>query len=187
MIIAKEIIDASINVKKEAEEAKTKAMWKSIEVMTDRVERLSSDIKDIMDTYFYLRDKDEKIANKFWNLICHEDKELNLDFCNAILDIKGGRCGVRPSFTAKGCFSNIYVTKIGVFFGPSCNNLYPLESLKHKLEPKDYESMLNAMCLLVESVPAYKERLTNKLSKILQGEVISLLSTPTTGLAKPQK
>ena len=170
MIIAKELIDASVNAKNAAEEARIKSLWESIEGMIDRVKGLSSVIGDIMDTFYYVQKMDDGIGTQMWSLMCREDKEFDLDFCNAIMDVKEGRCGVRPYYTRKGCFGNIYVTKIGVYFGPDHNTLYPIGELKDRLQPKDYESMLNAMCLLVESVPAYKERIAIKLSQILQGE-----------------
>lgn len=167
MIIEKALIDASVNAKNAAEEARIQALWKSIEGMIGRVKELPSIIGDIMDTFFYIREQDEGMGSQLWSLICHEDKDFDLDFCNAIMDVKGGRSGVRPYYTRKGCFSRIYVTAIGVFFGVG---LYPIDELKDRLEPKDYESMLNAMCLLVEAVPAYKERIASKLSQVLQGK-----------------
>lgn len=170
MIIGKELIDASVKAKNAAEEARIKALWESIEGMIGRVENLSSIIGDIMDTFYYVRDLDKDMGAQMWSLLCHEDKDFDLDFCNAIMDVSGGRCGVRPYYSRMGCFGNIYVTKIGVYSGPSHNTLYSLDELEDWLQPKDYESMLNAMCFLVEAVPAYKERIVSKLNQILQGQ-----------------
>ena len=170
MIIAKELIDASVNAKNAAEEAKIKSLWESIEGMINRVKDLSSVIGDIMDTFYYVREQDEGIGTQMWHMLCREDTEFDLDFCNAIMDVNGGRCGVRPHYTRKDCYGNIYVTRIGIYFGPDHATLYPIDELKDKLQPKSYESMLKAMCLLIEAVPAYKKRIVSKLSQILQGE-----------------
>lgn len=168
MIISKELIDASINSKNAAQAAHEKAMREAIESMVDKVNNLAPIIGDIMDTFHYLKTQDKAMSSQLWSIICSEDEPLGLDFCNAILDQPGGKCGVRPRYSRKGCFGNIYVTEIGVYCGPSYKELYPLSELK-RLEPKDYESMLNAMCLLVEAVPAYRDIVEQKLKTILEG------------------
>ena len=170
MIIAKELIDASINSKNAAQAAYEKALLEAILSCVGRVEALTSIILDIMDTYRYLNKQDDGMGTSLWSIMCHDDKDFDLDFCNAILDKPGGKCGVRPYYARKNCFGNIYVTQIGVFFGPDHNTLYPLSELKDRLQPKDYQSMLNAMNLLIEAVPAYKERLITKLNGLLAGE-----------------
>ena len=169
MILSKEMIDASINSKNAAQAAHEKAMWEAIESMVDKVNGLAPIIGDIMDTFHYLKALDKAMSDQLWSVICSEDEPLGLDFCNAILDQPGGKCGVRPHYSRRGCFRNIYVTKIGVCFGLSYDDLHPLSEMKDILQPKDYDYMLNAMCLLVEAVPAYRDIVEQKLKTILEG------------------
>ena len=165
MIIAKELIDASIKSKNDAQKAREDALWSAIESKMEAVAKLPGYIKDVMDTYRYVKSEDKKLGGLLWNVICHEDKELGLGFCNAITDTPGERCGVRPYYTMK-CYYNLYVLEGKVLWG-DLKNLKPLGEMKDNLSPEEYEGMLSAMTLLIETVPAYAERIGEKLKGML--------------------
>ena len=168
MIIAKELIDASINAKNAAKEAKDNALIEAILGKVDEMKKLPSIIKDIMETYRYVNKSGEKLGKLMWGVICGEDSPLNLDFCNAIMERDGDRCGVRPHYAAKGYFRDLYVTSNGVYFGKEWNDLYPIDELKDRLQTESYEPMFKAMCLMIEAVPAYRDKVASKLNELLQ-------------------
>ena len=122
-----------------------------------------------METYSYVRMHDDALGKEVWRAICNEDDPHRLDFCNAILDQPGGKCGVRPNYNnGKEYFTRIFVTSIGVFFRPSSEGpLFQIEEIPNYLDPKHYSGILNSMCLLIAEVPAYKESLVNRFNSIL--------------------
>lgn len=168
MIIAKELIDASINAKNAAKEAKNKALLEAILGKVKEMKKLPAVIKDIMETFRYVRNADDKLGSLMWSVICKECVPLNLDFCNAIKETAGDRCGVRPHYSAKGYFPNLYVTSKGVYFGLEWNDLYPIDELKDRLSTESYESMFKAMCLMIEALPAYRDKVASKLNELLE-------------------
>ena len=170
MIIAKELIDASIDSKNLAQQNYEKKMLDAVKSKIPEVEKLSSDIADIIETYRYVRSKDEKIGNKMWSLICKEGDDLKIDFCNAITDSPATKLGVRPHYSAgKQYYGDLYVTCGGVLFG-DLKDLKQLTeaNVKDWLRPQSYATMFNSMELLIEAIPAYKERIANKLNELLK-------------------
>lgn len=165
MIIAKELIDASINSKRAEQEAQEKAMREAIESKIGDVLGLTEYIKDIMDTYRYVSKQDKGLGELLWALMCREAEELGLDFCNAIMADPAGRCGVRPHYNRTDCYGRIYVTSIGVFCGEN-GGLIPLDKIMKSIKPES--CVLRALSLLIEAVPAYKERVSEKFSEILK-------------------
>ena len=168
MIISKDIIDAKISARQAAEDARTKALWKAIEAKIPAVEALTSDLVDIIDTYRYLNEKDVVAGKELWDfMVTQKEHLLNITLCNG-LEIET-QYGIRPdSLSVKGVFSHLYVTMEGGMFGPAWDELYPLNEMKEKLSPSSYESMLNAMVLLLEEVPEYKKRIINKITEIIK-------------------
>lgn len=168
MIIPKEKIDASIQNKRLQEEAKTSALLDAIMKKSKEVAKLPAIIREIMDTYCYINAQDKALGLEAWRAICNEDDQHRLDFCNAILNRPGGKCGVRPNYSnGKEYYTGIYVTSIGVFYGDECRSLYPIEDLPQHIDPRSYSHVLNSMCLLLTAIPAYKDSLANRFNSIL--------------------
>jgi hypothetical protein len=168
MIIKKELIDASINAKNAAKEAKDKAIAESVLGLVEKMKELPPIIKDIMDTFFYVKKSDDSLGSLMWRAMCSEDEGFGLDFCNAIREEAGDRCGVRPHWSRKECFSDLYVTSSGVYFGERYDELYPIDELKDRLRAESYEPMLKAMCLMIEAVPAYRDKVASVLNGLLE-------------------
>lgn len=169
MIIQKELIDASINSKRAAKEAHDKAMLDSIKSKIDELKKLPQIFTDIIDTFDYVREKDRELGGKMWHVMTHEEGTLGLDLCNAVMTtVAGGGFAIRPDYSRNDCFRNLYVLRIGVFFGPDYKDLYPIERVSDLLEPKDYNSMFRSICLLIEAVPAYRDMVANKLNEFIK-------------------
>lgn len=185
MIIKKELIDASINAKNAAKEAKDKALAEAVLGRVKEMKKLPLIIKDIMDTFFYVKKSDENLGHLMWRTMCSEPCGFGLDFCNAIREEAGDRCGVRPHYMRRNCFSNLYVTSNGVYFGENYDELYPIDELKDRLRAESYEPMLEAMCLMIEAVPAYRDKVASVLNGLLEkgGDV----KAQSNGLVMPKE
>lgn len=167
MIISKDIIDAKIAAKQAAEEARIKTLWDSIEAKIPEIEALTSDLADIIDTYFYVKKKDESAGEKLWSFMVQVDIKLGIDFCNG-LDLSS-KFGIRPEHLShKEAFPHLYVTLQGGRFGKTWDDLYPLSEMKARLTPDRYGEMLAAITLLIEAVPEYKKRIAAELNNLLQ-------------------
>lgn len=66
MIIAKEFIDASIDAENAAKEAFNNAMLEDIYNKLPEFKHLPDIIKDIMDTFRYIEDRDKQAATQMW-------------------------------------------------------------------------------------------------------------------------
>lgn len=167
MIIAKELIDASINAKNAAKSAHDNAMMESIKNKLQELDTLPGIIKEIMDTFRYIRGIDKEVSDSLWSAMCKEEEQFGLDFFNA-LDVFGTRyCGVKPHYTVLGVRTHIFVTEVGIFFG-DCSNLHKIDELMDYTEPEMYESTLKSLCLLVDSVPKFRDYLACKLNMLLK-------------------
>lgn len=167
MIIAKELIDASINAKNAAKEAHDNAMLEAIKKKLPELKPLPGIIKDIMDTYRYVRRMDEEASKLMWTEMCRGGEQFGLDFFNALTVAGTNYCGVNPHYTVKGVNSHIFVTEIGIFCG-EYDNLHTIGELTEHTKPEGYECTYKSLCLLVDSVPKYRDYLENKLNEILK-------------------
>lgn len=167
MIIAKEFIDASIDAKNAANEAFNNAMLEAIKNQLPELKQLPDIIKEIMDTYRYVKKRDEKASTSMWTAMCCESEKFDLDFFNALRITGTTYCGVRPHFAKRGVRSNLCVTEIGIFFSGD-SGLYTIDELMDCTKPDQYESTSRAISLLVDSVPKYRDRLANQLREILK-------------------
>lgn len=167
MIIAKEFIDASIDAKNAAKEAFNNAILEAIKNKMPELKQLPDIIKEIMDTYRYVKKRDEKASTSMWTAMCCESEKFDLDFFNALRITGITYCGVRPHFAKRGVRSNLCVTEIGIFFSGD-SGLYTINELMDCTKPDQYESTSRAIFLLVDSVPKYRDCLADQLREILK-------------------
>lgn len=175
MIIPKEMIDASVNSKISAQDAKNKAMLDAIKSKIADVKRLTSYIDSLMNTLWYVREKDAAWGGQMCGAMCKEDELFGLDLCNAIRPSTGEDCGVCVHYSRRSThFVNIYVTTKSVVFNRG--DLYnedefiDISCVDRYLQEKDYERMLNSLSLLLEAIPAYTDRMATVLKNIINGK-----------------
>ena len=174
MIIAKELIDASVKSKQATKVAEDKAMLDAITANVPEVQKRTEDIKELVDTFYYVRKQDEHWGKLLWNAICHEDEVFHLNFCNAILPESGESLGVRVRYDLKNIYvTNIYVTTKRVLIvnydGRGVKDYCELKDLESFIKPEEYEKVLNTLILLIEAIPAYKDRIAKVLNDIIRG------------------
>lgn len=166
MIIAKEFIDASIDAKNAAKEAFNNAMLEDIYNKLPEFKHLPDIIKDIMDTFRYIEDRDKQAATQMWGVMYSEGRQFDLDFFSKLRIAGVTYCGVRPHCDRYDVRTCLCVTEIGIFFDLS--RTYKLDELLDCTEPYQYESTSKAISLLVDSVPKYRDCLANQLKEILK-------------------
>ena len=174
MIIPKELIDASVKSKQAAKVAKDKAMLDAIKAKVPEVQKRTEDIRELVDTFYYVRKQDEHWGGLLWHAICHEGDVFHLDFCNAILPESGESLGVRVHYIfSKTHATNIYVTTKRVLIvnydGRGGKDYCELKDLESFIKPEEYEKVLNTLTLLIEAIPAYKDKIAKVLNDIFRG------------------
>jgi len=146
---AQEIANAEWSVKRKIIQSKYKDL-----------KNLSSCIADLMDTYHYIKHKNEDWGSKMWSLMCSLSREkYGLDFCNALKMQGFNECGVRPR---KGLA--IYVINDGVYvdyekdspkFGEAFySNTY--------YKPIQFDAIIESMDLLITNVPKFVDEVINR-------------------------
>lgn len=172
MIIGKELIDAQINAKKAAKEAYDKELLKAILANVDKLKALRQDVRDIMETYFYVIKVDKAAADAMWKAMCRTIPDLlGIDLVNALTDGSWEtKYAFRPGLDKSGCNREVYVSSSEVYFSPTGNwkELQPICDIKTMLDPKSYESTLNSIILLIDAIPKYKDKLTKMMPEFLK-------------------
>ena len=175
MIIPKEMIDASVNSKISAQDAKNKAMLDAIKSKIADVKQLTLYMDSLMKTFWYVKKKDAAWGGQMWGAMCKEDELFGLDLCNAIRPSTGENCGVCVHYSRRSThFINVYVTTKNVLFNRG--DLYnedefvDISRVDSYLQEKDYERMLNSLSLFLESIPAYTDRMATVLKNIINGK-----------------
>lgn len=174
MIIGKEIIDAQVSAKKAAKEARDKELLKAILANVDKLYALRKDVKDIMETFFYLQKTDADSSKKMWHAMCRTIPEpLGITLCNGLT--RGSwetKFAFRPDISRKDCYNEVYVATANVYFSPvgKWDEIQPICDIEAMLPPERYESVLNSMILLINAIPEYKEQLTKMIPEFIKKE-----------------
>lgn len=114
MIIAKGVIDAKIALKEAEAEREKRSLIESITTKIGEMEKTVELFGSIMETYYYCRDKDQKLGSEIWNKLVHNG--YGLDFCNGFRATGEPEC----AFKHDNCFDSshsIYVTDHGIYQG----------------------------------------------------------------------
>lgn len=172
MIIGKEIIDAQVNAKNAAKEARNEELLKAILANVDKLHALRNDVRDIMETFFYIQAVDSDAAKKMWHAMCRTIPEpLGITLCNGLTEGNWEtRYAFRPDISRKDCYKEVYVAASDVYFSPvgKWDVLQPICDIKSMLPPERYEATLNSIILLIHVIPAYKERLTEMIPEFIK-------------------
>lgn len=174
MIIGKEIIDVQVSAKKAAMEARDNELLKAILANVKKLKALRRDVRDIMETFFYIQKVDADAAKKMWHAMCRTIPEpLGITLCNG-LTREGWetKYAFRPDISRKDCYNEVYVATANVYFSPvgKWDKLQPICDIEAMLPTERYEATLNSMILLINAIPAYKEQLTKMIPEFIKKE-----------------
>lgn len=166
MILNQNVIDTAFEARAVSEMAQKDTYLKQIEEKMVELRGLTKHIADIMETYFYIKERDEKLSGTIWKIMCQAASDCGLDFCNAIRD--DDRCGVRINY-ANNCtrYTDLYITAKNVVtlrFGD-----FTMDYVRRHLADKyvsDYESVYKAILFMIGAVPKYLELVSEHIDKI---------------------
>lgn len=166
MILNKNIIDTALEARSVSEQAQKEAFLEKIEGKMGELRGLTKHIADIMETYSYVRRKDEGLSKSVWSALCGCARNCELDFCNAIRE--DDKCGVRINYTNKCTkYTDLYVTAKNVVTLKSGD--FTMDYVRNYLADKfvsEYEAVYKAILFMIDAVPKYAESVSEQIDGI---------------------
>lgn len=166
MILNQNVIDTAFEARAVSEMAQKDTYLKQIEEKMVELRGLTKHIADIMDTYFYIWERDKKLSETIWKIMHQAANDCGLDFCNAIRD--DDQYGVRINY-ANNCtrYTDLYITAKNVLTIKSGG--FTMDYVRQYLSGRfvsDYESVYKAILFMIGAVPKYLELVSEHIDRI---------------------